>query len=546
MSTAMSTKRSPAINDAVRARVTPARREDAQTDRASAIQTNAFHKIMFSAATPEQKRAELAKALAFSGTKTENRERIKEFEAFKEYLSAVREDMAKEIIKLTDTEAFSELQAVYGGLNNDLLAFDDAMRPLTEILDALHTLRTNGVTFDAFKEIKQEKQDEDKRRGERIAVEAELQMIEARMRAIRSDVAVLGEQRGLFGFGGVPTSAREEIARKEVEAKELADRLEAARTKLTEMGTAAPAGEQPYAAEKAKLRELLDITSDEHKDRQKALVANALRFCETANERVGSVRKHLGLMNAQVDHLYDSNAQMNLIFAVMNEGIKDAGAKNLEIRESLSAPRDGEDSLQKIQREQAKADIEGHITMLDESALDTMGTSADLTSQSIRIKTMKEANDTQISKARTLQTQGVAGVADRLSVVLQAVSAAALGESSAMARDTLARMRENTNLVAQKETIRVAAGVDESNAEIEKAIEDLNSYGDVMRAATDIQRAGITELRKNFDRLRAAAQQTQESIKESVGVAADVAAGAGPAAAPHPEAPLSPFTFGAR
>jgi hypothetical protein len=175
-----------------------------------------------------------------------------------------------------------------------------------------------------------------------------------------------------------------------------------------------------------------------------------------------------------------------------------------------------------------------------------MTTSADLTSQSIRIKTMKDANDMQITKARALQTQGVAGVADRLSIVLQAVSAAALGESSSMAKDTLLRMTENTNKVAQKETIRVATGIDESNAEVLKAIDDLGAYGAVMKTATEIQRQGLTEMRENLETLRKLAKETTESVRESVAVNADVGAGASPtAAAPKPSQPASPFKFGA-
>jgi hypothetical protein len=548
VATAASLKRSEVINDAVMARISPTKKEAAKQDtRFADIAANTFYRIMFADSAPEAKRAELAKALTFTGTKLENRERIKEFEAFKEYLSSVREDMAKEIIKLTDTETFSELQAVYGGLNNDLLAFDEAMVPLTSILDALYTLRTNGVTFDAFKEIK-----DDKAREERLAKEREekgkqVEDIAVRVRRLSQAIAAESQKKSLFGFGGLTQDARQEIARKEVELREAQQEADSVRAAIEELNAETPASSLgEYAEQKNKLRELLDITSDEHKDRQKALVKTALSFVQTANERVGSVREHLGRMNTQVENLFDANGQMNTIYAVMNEGIKDAGTENMKIRETLQAPAEPEtDSLKRLQREQAKGDIEAHITMLDDSARDTMTTSADLVSQSIRIKTMKDANDTQITKARTLQTQGVAGVADRLSVVLQAVSAAALGESSAMARDTLLRMTENTNKVAQKETIRVATGIDESNAEVLKAIDDLGAYGEVMKAATQIQRQGLTEMRQNLEALQTLAHETTDVVRDAVAVHADVSSGAsGPAIKAKQNGPTSPFHLG--
>ena len=114
--------------------------------------------------------------------------------------------------------------------------------------------------------------------------------------------------------------------------------------------------------------------------------------------------------------------------------------------------------ITQMSREQKKMSVEQHMTMLDASAADTMATYADLTSGAIRIKTMKDAVDQQTNRARSMHSQGISGVADRLSVVLQAVSSAALGEASAMAKDTLQQMAENTNKVAQKESIRIAMG----------------------------------------------------------------------------------------
>ena len=158
--------------------------------------------------------------------------------------------------------------------------------------------------------------------------------------------------------------------------------------------------------------------------------------------------------------------------------------------------------ITKMTREQKKMSVEQHMTMLDSSAADTMSTYADLTSGAVRIKTMKDAVDQQMNRARAMHSQGISGVADRLSVVLQAVSSAALGEASAMAKDTLQQMAENTNKVAQKESIRIAMGIEEQNEDLKKAIDDLGAYGEVVRAATSITREGLTDMRSKLDELK--------------------------------------------
>src|SRR5262245_45659925 len=116
---AAKTKLSEVLTEDVRKRASEAKRtqEQTETKEFANVEANSFYKIMFSQAlTPEQKREEVTKALVYASSREEMKQRLQEFEAFKEYLQAVREDMAKEIISLTDTETFSELKLVYDEL----------------------------------------------------------------------------------------------------------------------------------------------------------------------------------------------------------------------------------------------------------------------------------------------------------------------------------------------------------------------------------------------------------------------------------------------
>lgn len=545
---------SEVLTDAVKARqktdvVQAAAPED--DARFAQIASNPFFQVMFSeSTTPEAKREVVTKLLTFEGTKEENRERLKAFELFKEYLQSQREQMAQEIIRLTDTGTFAELKQVYDELNSSLIDFDNRMQPLTDIIDAVYTLRTNGMTLEAFQEIIRDRKREEELTKAKNAKRGEFEQLKGRVTSINSDVAALGEQRSLFGLGPVKQSAREEIARKNEELSQIQDNLARLSNDITQLDQQMPSPSElgQYAEQKKKLRELLDISADEHKQRQKDLVNSAVNFVNTAKTRVGAVRKHLGEMNAQVENLFDANNMMGSVYAILNEGIKSATANNQQVRDALHPPGEGkEDLIAQMAREQKKMAVEQHITALDASTADTMATYADLTSGAIRIKTMKDAVDQQATRARTMHSQGISGVADRLSVVLQAVSSAALGEASAMAKDTLQQMAENTNKVAQKESIRIAMGIEEQNADLAKAIDDLGAYGEVVRAATSITREGLTDMRQKLDDLKRLAEDVQGDVQDAIAVNADTRAGAThsqPAAAST--ATPSPFKFGQR
>ena len=520
---------SDVLTEAVRQRAaeTKAVQKEVSADpRFANISANAFFKVMFAENTkPEAKREEVAKLLTFEGTKEQNRERIKEFELFKEYLQSQREEMAQEIIRLTDTGTFSELKQVYDDLNTSLVDFDNKMQPLTDIIDAVYTLRTNGLTLEAFQEILRDRKREEELLRTKEVKQQEFSRLKSSVEGIHSDIAALGEQRNFFGLGGVKEEARIGIARKNEELRSVVDSLDKLSDEIQQLDKQTPTESElgEYVEQKKKLRELLDISADDHKQRQKDLVDAAVNFVNTAKTRVGSVREHLNQMNGQVENLFDANNMMGTVYAIMNEGIKSAAEGNQKIRDELGPPaQGGEDMIAQMAREQKKMSVEQHITMLDASATDTMATYADLTSGAIRIKTMKDAVDQQAIRARTMHSQGISGVADRLSVVLQAVSSAALGEASAMAKDTLQQMAQNTNKVAQKESIRIAMGIEEQNSDLSKAIDDLGAYGEVVRAATNITREGLSDMRAKLDELKKLAEDVQGDVQDAIAVNADV------------------------
>jgi hypothetical protein len=238
------------LNAGVRAQVKKNVEEKTDDSATVNIKSNTFFQIMFSdKLSLEQKKVEVAKALTFSGDKEKDRTRVKEFEEFKEYLQSVREDMAKKIIKLTDTEAFSELKQVYQDLNGSLLDFDEKMAPLTEIIDAVYKLRTEGLVFDTFKEIEEDKKREIEVKAKRDAISRETSNKMYEIQNLNRKIENLNEKKTLFGFGGLSASTKAEIGDAEFKISQLNDEIKKSQVEIQELNKAAQ-DQGKFAAEK--------------------------------------------------------------------------------------------------------------------------------------------------------------------------------------------------------------------------------------------------------------------------------------------------------
>lgn len=497
------------------------------------IESNPFYKILFSEGDPEAKKTTIAQQLAYdlADEKSDNKEKLAAFELFKEWLMEQRKDMAQEIINLTDTDAFSELKDVFDEMNQGLLDFEKQMAPLTDILDAVYRLRmaSDGAMFDVFREIKEDKEEEERIAALREEQDKQLTQFNSEVDGLQRQIRVLEGQKSWFGLGGTKKSALREIADRESQMRSVHTSIDTLTTEIENTTFSRESKFAEFAVEKAKLRELLDISSDEHKARQQALVDSANNFVHTADTRTANVLDHLEGINGQVDRLADSNGGMRNVYAVISEAVEEAEAKNTKVRDGLMGESDDESNIAKMKRENQKMAVEEHVTALTAAKVDTLGTFSDLTAESYRIKSMKDANNSQVAKTRSLNSKGVSGVASRLSTVLQGVSMAALSESSEVAQMTLERMNSQTNRITQKEALKNAMGINLENDALVKAIEELESYGKIARAATDISREGYEEMKENLAELEKTARDVGDAVKDAVAVGAEVMGSDSPA-----------------
>ena len=488
------------------------------------IETNTFYSIIMSEDTElEDKVNQVSKALEFTNDKEADRTRIKEFEQFKEYLQSISETMSKQRIEMTDTGTFSELQKVYGDFNNDLNDFIDKIKPLTDITDALYTLRKNGETCSVLAKIQQDKANRRNLEEHLESMKHELSMLEEDIQQLKQENYKLAEDKSFFGFGNIRAESKAQIKANEDKIIELDKNLhdllpqiDNARQQLADMATG-----EGYSFEAQKLKELLDLNSEQHVQRQADLVQSALQFINSGKERFGEIRNHLELMNQQIEGLTDNNSQMQQIYAVLNDGTKKAEEANKAKRETLINAPEPTSQIEKMKLDKEKRDLDEFIDTVSQSTVDTMQTYGELSMEEIKLRNMQAATKNQSQSAATMHSRGIASVASQLSVVLTAVNSAAINESQVMASDTLTQMANVTNDVAKKESIRIATGRDDVNIELEKTLQDLVEFGDTQRQATEITRDAIKTMRDNLDELEKLSKDVQEDTADFVAVTAD-------------------------
>ena len=97
-----------------------------------------------------------------------------------------------------------------------------------------------------------------------------------------------------------------------------------------------------------------------------------------------------------------------------------------------------------------------------------------------------------------------------------------------MTAETLHTMSTNTDIIAQKESMRIAMGLQDRNNDMVRAIESLAQYGEVNKVATEFTRQGIETLRENLNLMEQTAREVAETVLESKSVVADVVMGNNP------------------
>lgn len=488
----------------------------------------------------EERRKAVAEIAAGVKDKATNRVLQRELAQFQAFIQAHRLAMNEEIIALTNTKVKGELKRVYDELNTSMLTFEDQIGPFVELVDALYRLRTHGKTFDVLRKIKAEREERQRHVLLRDRTQQEKDSDDRVARELRTLNAGLAEQKTFFGVGGIKESARVEIARNLDKIKELEARSEERAKSLADLDATISAQanvDGEFAIEEGHLRRMLSIDAEEHEREQEAIVKAAQAYVSMTKERTQAVMGHLGSVTEQIERLMDTNSNFSRIYAVLSDGVGDAiGLTKGRLAEVEAAPETGS-LTDKMQRDEDVTTFNVHLGVLQEAAASTGEAFSELITEKARIKSMGDANADQLAEIGRYNSIGVAGIASRISTVMTALNEAALGEASGMLGENMREMIRSTNRIAQKGVIQNAMGIDDRNAEIEAAMEEVAGFGEVIRAATTLSRDGMAKLRSNLDRMSDLTKGLQSDIQDSFAVAGEAKGTGGDEAKPAPAAP---------
>lgn len=520
--------RSTVISDSARERI----RSNSQTQVKveDNISANPLHQILLAGdASPIKRKEEFEKFMSATLDKAQDRARDKAFQDFREWLSHQNRALAQNIIELTNTGTFATLQKVIETMNSGLLDINRKMDPLNELLDSIHVLNTEDHMFNAYEEIEKENELKVVREKELFDLEEAARLKRERVAKLDSDSAALAQQRGMFGFGGVPTSAREQIARNEAEMKRLSDEAANDVSKLLELKNTPinPDSKLPdeMRVHKDRLREFLNLSEGRTVEQMKELVDATINYVNQASQNTTQIRKEYGDLSGRLDNAEDNNRRMLGVFGIMTEGLKGAAKNNMAKRDELIARKEsaGDDTLVLMEVDDHLRSLDGHSKMLLASQGETTTGFANLTKQSQRVGAMKDSTNQQIDVARNLNTEGVSATADQLASVITAISGAAISESASLVEGNLRKMSEKSDLVLQKEVMRNAGYVGKINRKMDEVFVGLSTMRDTQNVASDVIREGLATMNENMRAIEAERRLLEEDMAKTLALNSDMA-----------------------
>jgi len=506
-------------------RATNATTNEAQKDGASSlVQTNAFAQIMLNPnLEPEAKRDELVKVLAFSkeSTKEENRAKLEAFSQFKEYLQEQRKLLNREGIKLQDTEAFAELQSVIDDMTKSSIEFQNRVKPLLDVLSAVFEIRKHDKITDVYKEIQNDKAWQDEQTKSLLELEANLNSVKQRLEELDREKVRLKQDKSFFGLGPVRPEAKiradeiESIDRPKLHADifGLVTQIE----KKKEDIKIGPDSQNPeLAKQKAVLKEFLDLTKEANRDRQKSLIDAAVNYVDTSDSRLKNVLGTLTRLGKHAEVMSDANGMLRNMHVIMDESLSKVSTVNESIKKELTSASPDESSIAKMTREEKLNELNEHITLTNDGSVDIANSIGGLTKHSVQIQAYKDTLRNESGSTKRLHLEGVSQMGEQLMSVISAISAAATSESRSIAANNFAKMAEQNATIISQEVVRNATNIEVEANQIAKLVGELQDYGDVLNASSQIATQGYGRMRETVDAIRKVSGSVQDAIKDLV------------------------------
>jgi hypothetical protein len=495
------------------------KRKAAKKSTAPSIENNPFAQIAMSSPDPQIQKDKMVKLMTYVDAETTavNNKALSEYSA---YMQSERQRLALQLIEMTDTKTFSNMQSVLVDINDGVLDFEEQIKPFMDIINAVRLIQEEDATTDILAEMRQDDKAEAALESTLRQISNEASIINMEIRDIYIEIAAHREDKSFFGFGNTKSSALIIIAGLESDVEELEKSHKGLENRRTELKNEVRESNSKFAhlnEAKKTMSTMLDLSKGDHEERHEELVKTAVSFVTTTKERVTDTLGHSVKMGGQIKSLSDLAFTMRGSYSILSEAAKEAEVVNSDAHEALKSELENIDNpLDKITKEKISRDMSKHITTLNDAASETTDVISDLTMSSQRIETMEAANVAQIKKTEQIQTSGIAGVADNLSSVLTAINQAAIGQASTAAQQSLRRMNTNTMELTKEGMLNAAKGQQADNAALIKSLEQFASFGEVIEIANDATRNAIEESRDITSSLREMADDVNRSANETL------------------------------
>lgn len=485
----------------------------------SSIENNPFAIIVATTPDHDSQMEKMVSLMTYVDAETTkiNNQALVEYSA---HMQEQRQILAVELIEMTDTKTFSNMQKVILDINNGVLDFEEQIKPFMEIINAVRLIQEENATTDILEEMREDEKQNSDIQGKLGGIDFKKSEISKTIQDKLRDINLEKNKKSLWGLGGVKKDALKKIATYDAEISTLKEEIKTLEAQKSDIKSNAKEITSKYAhlAEAKKtLADMLNLSEGAHEERHVKLINTAVSFVETTKERVSGTLEHSMAMDTQLKNLSNLAFTMRGNYTVLSEASKKAEIINSELHEAIKEELlNSEDTLSNLNKEKISRDLAKHITSLNDSSRSTTSIISDLTLSSQRIETMEAANIAQIKNTEQIQTSGIAGVADNLSSVLTTINQAAIGQASNAAKQSLRRMNTNTIELTKEGMLNAVKSQNEDNANLIRSLEQFTELGEVIELANTTTFQALEENRALVDEFRSAADELQRASKDSI------------------------------
>lgn len=489
------------------------------------IQENIFFKTLISSQkAPKEQLADAEALMIATKDKKSDQTRLTELTEFQDWALYQNKVLAQRVISLLDTTTEAELQSAYNDIVQGVNDYEDKVRPFVENLKSFYRLHVHGKTHDVVREIKDEEERKAQRAKERAEQEATLKNLAETIETKQKDNETLRQDRTFWGMGGIRKEALEKISSNDAaieEAKKEIERVSIALEQSLSTDNPQSALEPELIQDKERLREFLNLSSEEHIRLKTDLLTTTNDYINDVETRVTAVLDKMNKGEKSTREALDATMKLRNIFAIMQEAVKGAKTKNSKIRSELQTETPEESEMDKVLREDELIAVENHVATLDMIGNSTISRLTELSAQSLSLKGRRDNKIQQIQKTRDVKTAGIATMANNVALTLDSLTNTSLSQAADVAESSINRMNKGSHEIIAENATHTSVVMQEENAKISTMVSELGKLSEEFSKATAQQKQTLSERHELEQEMMDQAAELKKTLQSSIAMRAD-------------------------